>query len=116
MVRENLPPSFRNPAYNLVRYIIDCTEIFLETPQNLQVRTDTWSDYKHHNTAKYLVSITPSGMINYVSKGWGGRTSDKFITVNSVRTHDLSCVFFNASPDSILLVSHSHGGSTTGSQ
>lgn len=22
-------------------------------------------------------------MINYVSKGWGGRTSDKFITVNS---------------------------------
>lgn len=83
MVRENLPPSFRNPAYNSIRHIIDCTEIFLETPQNLQVRTDTWSDYKHHNTAKYLVSITPSGMINYVSKGWGGRTSDKFITVNS---------------------------------
>lgn len=83
MVREILPPSFRNPAYNLVRYIIDCTEIFLETSQNLQVCTDTWNVYKPHNTAKYLVSITPSGMINYVSKGLGIRTSDKFIIVNS---------------------------------
>jgi hypothetical protein len=83
VVRENLPPSFRNPTFNSVRHIIDCTEVFLETPNNLQVRTDTWSDYKHHNTAKFLISITPSGMISYVSQGWGGRTSDKYITENS---------------------------------
>ena len=43
----------------------------------------TWSDYKHHNTAKYLVSINPSGLINYVSEGFGGRCSDKYITNNS---------------------------------
>ena len=83
MVRENLPPSFKNPTYSSVRHIIDCTEVFLETPQNLSVRADTWSDYKHHNTAKYLLSINPSGMFNYVSKGWGGRTSDKHITTHS---------------------------------
>ncbi|KAK3097396.1 hypothetical protein FSP39_009272 [Pinctada imbricata] len=83
VVKKNLPPSFMNPTYKSVRHIIDCTEIFLETPNNLSVRAHTWSDYKHHNTAKYLVSINPSGLINYVSKGWGGRTSDKHITVNS---------------------------------
>ncbi|XP_069126931.1 uncharacterized protein [Argopecten irradians] len=80
VVRENLPLSFQNTRYRSVRHIIDCTEIFLETPQNLSLKTNTWSDYKHHNTAKYLISITPSGMINFVSKGWGGRTSDKHIT------------------------------------
>ena len=83
VLRENLPPSFQNPTYSSVRHIIDCTEVFLETPHNLSVRANTWSDYKHHNTAKYLVSITPSGMINFVSKGWGGRTSDKHITTHS---------------------------------
>ncbi|XP_033741819.1 uncharacterized protein LOC117328399 [Pecten maximus] len=80
VVRQNLPPSFENLTYKYVRHIIDCTEIFLETPQNLSVRANTWSDYKHHNTAKYFISITPAGMINFVSKGWGGRTSDKHIT------------------------------------
>ena len=83
MVRENLPPSFQNSTYSSVRHIIDCTEMLLETPQSLPVRTDTWSDYKHHNTAKYLFSITPSGMFNYVSKGRGGSTGDKHITQHS---------------------------------
>ena len=27
--------------------IIDCTEIFIETPKNLQLQSATWSDYKH---------------------------------------------------------------------
>ncbi|CAG2201965.1 unnamed protein product [Mytilus edulis] len=53
-------------------------------PNNLEVAAQTWSDYKHHNTAKYLVSINPSGLINYVSEGFGGRCSDKYITNNSV--------------------------------
>ena len=83
VVKKNLPPSFKNSTYKSVRHIVDCTEIFLETPNNLSVRADTWSDYKHHNTAKYLISINPSGLINYVSEGWGGRTSDKYLTVHS---------------------------------
>jgi len=42
----------------------------------------TWSNYKHYNTAKYLIAITPQGVISFISKGWGGRTSDQFITEN----------------------------------
>ncbi|XP_052079435.1 uncharacterized protein LOC127717711 [Mytilus californianus] len=82
-VKTNLPPSFKGTKYIDVRHIIDCTEVFLERPNNLEVAAQTWSDYKHHNTAKFLVSINPSGLINYVSEGFGGRCSDKYITNNS---------------------------------
>ncbi|XP_061173256.1 uncharacterized protein LOC133182425 [Saccostrea echinata] len=83
VVISNLPPSFQNNTYRNVRHIIDCTEIFIETPNNLQVAAQTWSDYKHHHTAKILVSITPAGMINFVSEAWTGRASDKLVTLNS---------------------------------
>ena len=43
---------------------------------------ETFSQYKHHNTAKFLIGITPQGVISYVSKAWGGRTSDKYLTEN----------------------------------
>ena len=36
------------------RIIIDCTEIFIETPKSLINKASTWSDYKHHNTVKFL--------------------------------------------------------------
>ena len=43
-------------------------------------RAQTFSNYKHHNTVKFLISITPQGVITFISKGWGGRTSDKHLT------------------------------------
>ena len=80
VVKGNLPPSFQKAPYHDVRHIIDCTEVFIEKPNNLTIAAQTWSDYKHHHKAKILVSITPAGMINYVSEAWGGRTSDKYVT------------------------------------
>lgn len=43
----------------------------------------TWSEYKKGNTVKYLISCTPNGLVNYVSQGFGGRTSDIVIVENS---------------------------------
>ena len=71
---------FRTNFGTTVAIILDCFEIFIDRPSNLMARVQTWSSYKHHNTAKYLIGITPQGVISYISYGWGGRVSDKFIT------------------------------------
>ena len=72
--------SFRVHFGTKVVVIIDCFEVFLERPSNIKARRDTWSSYKHNNTVKFLIGITPQGNVSYLSKGWGGRTSDKYIT------------------------------------
>ena len=50
-----------------VRHIIDCMEIFIETPCDSVLKAATWSDYKHHNAAKVLASVPPNGAFNFVS-------------------------------------------------
>jgi len=63
--------------------IIDCSEIFIETPKDLELQSVTWSDYKHHNTLKFLICVAPNSAITFISKAYTGRISDKKITVNS---------------------------------
>ena len=46
-------------------------------------RACTWSQYKHHNTIKFLIGISPQGVILFISKVWGGRVSDKYLTKHS---------------------------------
>ena len=62
--------------------IIDCFEVFVERPSNLLARAQTYSAYKHHNTAKYLIGITPHGTVCFISDGLDGRVSDKHLTEN----------------------------------
>ncbi|XP_047144630.1 uncharacterized protein LOC124818142 [Hydra vulgaris] len=63
--------------------IIDCSEIFIETPKDSELQSATWSEYKHHNTLKFLIGVAPNSSIIFVSKAFTGRISDKKITFDS---------------------------------
>ena len=78
---KTMPVAFRKSFRRCV-VIIDCFEVFCERPANLKARAQTWSNYKHHNTVKFLIGISPQGVVSFVSKGWGGRVSDVFLTEN----------------------------------
>ena len=82
-LQRSMPHQFIEAFGNKVAVIIDCFEIFIERPSNLKARSETFSHYKHNNTLKYLIGVTPRGEISFISKGWGGRTSDKHITEES---------------------------------
>lgn len=77
-VVANIPMSFRK-RYSNVKSIIDCLEIQIEKPTEAAKQALTWSEYKSCNTMKYLISITPDGLINFISEGYGGRASDSII-------------------------------------
>ena len=79
---KTIPVEFRKHFRKCV-VIIDFFEVFIERPTSQTARSQTWSNYKHHNTIKYLIGITPQGSVAFISQGWGGRTSDVHLTENS---------------------------------
>nr|XP_047137456.1 uncharacterized protein LOC124813958 [Hydra vulgaris] len=79
---KTMPFTFKRKFGDKITSIIDCFELFIDRSSNLTARCLTWSSHKHNNTAKFLISITPQGTISFISKGRGGRTSDKVITEN----------------------------------
>ncbi|KAK7482090.1 hypothetical protein BaRGS_00026674 [Batillaria attramentaria] len=81
-IRATMPECFKS-KYPRTTCIIDCAETIMQKAQNLDSRGETYSQYKSHNTGKYLVGISPSGLIMFISSSYGGRASDKFIVQDS---------------------------------
>ncbi|XP_065650924.1 uncharacterized protein LOC136079134 [Hydra vulgaris] len=67
----------------IIAYILGNAIIVWLPSESLYNQAVTWSDYKHHNTVKVLIGIAPNGYITFLSKCYGGRASDKFITSDS---------------------------------
>lgn len=80
---KTTPNCFRASFGTKVVAIVDCYEIKIETPSHLVAKSATWSQYKHANTAKVFIAMCPQGVTTFVSSAWGGRVSDKHLTVNS---------------------------------
>lgn len=81
-LQMSMPMEFRKHFGVKVSIIIDGFEIFIDRPSDLLARAETWSNYEHHNTVKYLIGITSQGAISFLSCGYGGRVSDKHLTEN----------------------------------
>ena len=81
LVRKNMPQEFSE--YPTTRIILDCSEVVIQRPSAMLAQSETWSDYKHHNTWKVLVGVTPNGQVSFISDLRGGRVSDKQITRGS---------------------------------
>ena len=47
------------------------------------MRSSTWSQYKHHNSVKFLVACTPNGAISFVSPVFVSSISDVELTWES---------------------------------
>ena len=54
--------------------------MFIQTPNDLHLQSSTWSNYKHHNTAKFLLACTPNGAICFISPLFVGSISDVELT------------------------------------
>ena len=65
-LNRTMPQCFIDSFGFKTTVIIDCFEIFIDRPTNLMARAQTYSNYKHHNTVKVLIGITPQGTISFV--------------------------------------------------
>ena len=78
-INKLMPDSFKE-LYPLTRVIIDCTEIYVQTPSSLLLQSQLYSSYKSNTTLKGLIGIAPHGAITFVSSLYTGSISDKEMT------------------------------------
>lgn len=74
-----MPDCFKHDCVKC-RVIIDCTEVSCAAPNTVHEKVRMYSNYKGTYTAKFLVGMMPSGIISYVSRPYGGRSTHSFIT------------------------------------
>lgn len=62
-----------------MRCILDCTEIPVSTLKCIQFCIACYLKYEGIRTVKFLIGITPAGLIKFVSKAYSGKASNKQI-------------------------------------
>ncbi len=76
-------PSDFKRKFPKTRVIFDGTECPIKKPKAPGAQQTTFSTYKNRNTTKVLVGVTPGGLVSYVSKAYGGSTTDRQIVERS---------------------------------
>ena len=69
-----LPKVFK--TMRKIRCIVDCTEFRVECSRNFARQGNTFSSYKHTNTFKCLIAVTPNGGACFVSDLFEGDIDD----------------------------------------
>ena len=57
-LHATMPHQFVEAFGKRVAVILDCFEIFIQTPSNLKAQAQSYSHYKHNTTMKFLIGIT----------------------------------------------------------
>ena len=73
-LKRFLPKVFK--TMRIVRCIVDCTEFRVECSRNFARQGNTFSSYKHCNTFKCLIAVTPNGGACFVSDLFEGDIDD----------------------------------------
>lgn len=77
VVRARLPLEFA--GFPDTQVVLDCTEIFCQTPSSLLLQSEVFSTYKSHPTLKAMIGMAPHGAITFVSNLYAGSISDREI-------------------------------------
>lgn len=77
-IAKNIPLCFRG-KFEKVRCVLDCTEIPVARLKCINCCIACYSNYKGQRTIKFLIGVTPAGLISYVSEAYSGKASDKQI-------------------------------------
>lgn len=94
-LKKFLPKVFK--TMKNVRCSVDCTEFRVETSRNFARQGNTFSAYKHTNTFKCLIAVTPNGGACFVSDLFEGDINDVKIfskcgILNHIRPQDIILV------------------------
>ena len=82
IIKQNMPASFKT-LFLTTRVLIDFSELFIQKLRCVDAQRLTHSQYKSHNTFKFLLGIAPSGQITFLSKLYTGSLADRDIVTRS---------------------------------
>ena len=68
VVRAHLPPELF--AFADTQVVLDCTEIFCQTPSSLLLQSEVFSSYKSHAAFKAMIGMAPQGAMTPLCQGF----------------------------------------------
>ena len=66
VLQARVPKCFEK--FSDTRVVLDCTEVFIQSPPSLENKSLTYSSYKSHDTFQALVGVSMTGAVVFVSK------------------------------------------------